>query len=305
MLAAGFAIGTISIVFLRLLGLMCSSLRYEAVLSNSQRDRVWEIHLKGTGEVDCSHIPYIAAAFDHGALLEGHRGWLDRRWNAFNLSLHSEVALLVAILVVYFNGFRPGCRWYSSVLSFSIIFFINAAFARCDTRKVNDLLSRIRRADRPASPVARASRPCFPLNTHGRDAHATVYDICPLALSRSKNQMTQRSKVARHEFLRGERRASRFNGSPLLEELLAADIDPLPLFQLFKPPRSLSAELVEAGFTSDHHSQGFPDDLAGIFIKPGGDFLVNHPVQRGGKFDLHGRSDVKGKYDGCDLRVPR
>ena len=91
----------------------------------------------------------------------------------------------------------------------------------------------------------------------------------------------------------------------LLEELLTTNIDPLLGLQLLEPPGGLSAELVEAGFTSDHHSQGFPDDLAGIFIKAGGDFLVNHPVQRGGEFDLHGRSDVKGKYDGCDLRVPR
>ncbi len=37
------------------------------------------------------------------------------------------------------------------------------------------------RADRLASPVARASRPCFPKNTHGREAHATGHNVCPLA----------------------------------------------------------------------------------------------------------------------------
>ncbi len=52
----------------------------------------------------------------------------------------------------------------------------------------------------------------------------------------------------------------------LLEKLIPAEIDPLFCLKLLEPTCSLSAELVEAGFTADHHSQRFPDDLAGIFV---------------------------------------
>jgi hypothetical protein len=92
----------------------------------------------------------------------------------------------------------------------------------------------------------------------------------------------------------------------LLEELFPGDINPLFCFELLKPQGSLSAKLVKAGFTTDHHSQCFPDNFAGIFIKPGGDFLVDQSIQGGGEFDLHHRSDVKAGIDCCcELRVPR
>ena len=143
LLTLGFTIGTLSVAVLRLLALIPCIPNYESALSSYRYDEVWK-KLGGPDSADRTAGPYLTAAFDHGALDDGHKDWIDRRWNALNLSLHSGTALLLAILFTVLSSYRPGCAWFVGSTVLAILFFTVAGFARHDVRRMNDLLATAR-----------------------------------------------------------------------------------------------------------------------------------------------------------------
>lgn len=91
----GFLISTLSVTFLRLLAYLSGNPTYEAVLSDATLKRIW-MQLQSTQSSEKELTLYAAATFDHELLATGIHTWLLRRWNSFNVSAHSVVALLMA-----------------------------------------------------------------------------------------------------------------------------------------------------------------------------------------------------------------
>ena len=142
LLPLGFAVGTVSIFVLRLLALIPFIRNYESVISEEDSENALRQKLNVRGNVSFQEREYIAAAFDHGVLSNGHQAWMNRRWNAFNLSLHSGVGLILVQLIVWWHKIHPSCPWYFFNTLGAIVFIGMAVFAWRDTFMMNNLLSK-------------------------------------------------------------------------------------------------------------------------------------------------------------------
>ena len=88
-----------------------SWVRDEAVLSDIALSGI-ERHLCLPRELDRSYALYAAASFDHGHLAKGIHDWLTRRWNAYNISVNSIAALVMALFAGWCSDdIDVTCRW--------------------------------------------------------------------------------------------------------------------------------------------------------------------------------------------------
>jgi hypothetical protein len=176
-IALGFFVGTLSTVFLRalflflrcLLWLLCRipiirdwkllllALRrlqgtdYEVVVSDESFHRMRErfpIRDSKTFAADAfvSWKFYVAVSFDHGILFERSRGihdWLARRWNAFNISIHSIFAVLFPPVVAWiFEIPTDWDKWKIWVYLISLTLLVNGAVAWRQTMKMLEFQAR-------------------------------------------------------------------------------------------------------------------------------------------------------------------
>src|SRR5712692_1050520 len=88
MVPIGFLISTLSVALLKGLAMLARSPTYEAVLSDSTLERIWD-QLQTTQRKDKKLTLYAATSFDHELLATGIHTWLMRRWNSFNVATHS------------------------------------------------------------------------------------------------------------------------------------------------------------------------------------------------------------------------
>lgn len=178
--ASGFVIGTISLLFLRIPVIagnilarcnctkatdsgaksnecVCEGVNrgwagHETFVESSDCDRVWTTHLgaeKSNAPVFLAENRFaLSCAFHHGdSITDGQKQWIERRWNAMNLSLHSAFALLIAIgLVVFYQktetetGVEAGVKWYVISGGLAAMFAINARLAWSDIKRFTTLL---------------------------------------------------------------------------------------------------------------------------------------------------------------------
>ncbi len=161
--ALGFLISTISIFFLRLLFLPWwmwaywkhgTRLHYEATLSPATLTRLSTALDKSLGlkaDPDGSkRALYLAAAFDHILLPPGIHDWLGRRWNMFNVSVHSMVALGLSLLVGGILTIQIEREWSLAVGGLALALGVNAVLAQRETMKMVEFLSH--RATWPQKP---------------------------------------------------------------------------------------------------------------------------------------------------------
>jgi len=112
-LPVGFLISTISVTLLQGLAAICRKPTYEAVLDDSTLHRIWS--KLGTVEVmDAKLTLYAVATFDHELLHAGIHTWLLRRWNHFNVAVHSIVALALAHVVAPVISIPQGWPWFTT-----------------------------------------------------------------------------------------------------------------------------------------------------------------------------------------------
>lgn len=143
LLSAGYVIGTIPVLVLRMLTRFFELRHPEAVLSPEFEAKVW-LRLGGVPSGMREHFrPFLAAAFDHGLVGNGHRLWLERRWNAFNLGTHSATALALSLVLIHGCKVHPGAMWYCVVVVTMFMFLGAARNAWCDVRAMNDLLAQL------------------------------------------------------------------------------------------------------------------------------------------------------------------
>ena len=114
-LPVGFLISTISVTLLRVLAAIFRKSTYEAVLDDSTLVRVWS-KLRSNQGKDAKLTLYAAATFDHELLAPGIHKWLLRRWNSFNVAVHSIVALALAHAVAPVFSVPQGCAWWATTV---------------------------------------------------------------------------------------------------------------------------------------------------------------------------------------------
>jgi hypothetical protein len=111
----GFLISTLSVTLLRGLAAVFGNPTYEAVLSDSTLERVWN-QLASKQTKNKKLTLYAAATFDHELLAAGIHTWLLRRWNSFNVATHSIVALALAHAVAPIFRIPQVCAWWISTV---------------------------------------------------------------------------------------------------------------------------------------------------------------------------------------------
>jgi len=131
-LASGFLIGAVSVLFLRVTFLLLGKRHYEAGVSAEALKRIWE--QTGRHEpLNKSDALYAVATFDHEVLPKTIRDWVGRRWSAFNISIHSCTALALAPTFGRLLSISVGTAWLSVTLVAIILLALNGYFAWHDT----------------------------------------------------------------------------------------------------------------------------------------------------------------------------
>jgi hypothetical protein len=120
---------------------MAGAPTYEARLSDSTFERICK-RLDTDQAKDKKLTLYVAATFDHELLAPGVHTWLLRRWNSFNVSAHSIVALLLAHIVFAPIFSIPQVRnWWESTAALVAVLFINAFCAWRETMNMIEFQS--------------------------------------------------------------------------------------------------------------------------------------------------------------------
>jgi hypothetical protein len=110
---AGYLISIISETALRILAKIRRWPTYEAHLKDDTLGRIWDqLHIKDDFAKDKKKALYATATFDHELLDKGVHTWLMRRWNSFNVAVHSIVALLLAHVFALPIQFRHIAWWW-------------------------------------------------------------------------------------------------------------------------------------------------------------------------------------------------
>jgi len=151
-LTAGYVIGTVTVVLLRLL---FRSRFHEVAMSDTAfkqvlfiLDATEKVNLEATEKVTRSEELFVGVAFDHGILQEKHKGiheWLFRRWSAFTIAANSACGLVLSLLFGYLvlkiQWTLTWLTWGVPVVIFAFILLIVAYFQRSDTMKMLNFMA--------------------------------------------------------------------------------------------------------------------------------------------------------------------
>ena len=144
--AAGFVIGTMTIVLLRLAFVfswfLCgrrTHTQYEVALSKEDLRTLWV-------RLNCERVPhvqelatqelYLGVTFDYTVVAENRKGvhdWMERRWTAFNLNSMSTTALVLSVITIRILGIQFSLWWLVLVLITIFCLIMAACWAWRDT----------------------------------------------------------------------------------------------------------------------------------------------------------------------------
>ncbi len=139
-LPIGFLIGAVSISLLRLAFSLFTNQSYEAVLPQSSWEIIWP-RIKAAPPIDLKKSLYAGVTLDHELLSHGVHNWITRRWNAFSISAHSCVALLLAHLVAIPLGILQSCGWGAATFVSVALLTSTGAAAWIQTMKMLEFQS--------------------------------------------------------------------------------------------------------------------------------------------------------------------
>lgn len=127
-LPLGFLLSAISILLLRILFSLSRNPGYEARITAEALRRIWP-QLHTNSPFDTNHTLYAVATYDHELLSNGIHSWLMRRWNLFNVSIHSAVSVVLAHGVGALLGLSQNRRWTAFTSLIVVILLANAIVA--------------------------------------------------------------------------------------------------------------------------------------------------------------------------------
>jgi hypothetical protein len=162
-LPLGFLLSSISILLIHLLFLASDFLhavwRY---LRADKVDRKWMLSLHnyeatlrseaawdgvyrraGAGRNNGKDDQFALATFDHGLLEDGVNQWIQRRWQTFNIGVHSAVAVLLALIAGWLTGVPPATSLWAGVsIAIAVVFVVVAILAWRHTTGMLDFQAR-------------------------------------------------------------------------------------------------------------------------------------------------------------------
>lgn len=141
-LPVGFVIGTISIALLRaVFGLRKRT--YEISFSAETLSRVRRLLDVPVGSRSgWSEELYTGVTFDHELLSKGVHGWVVRRWSAFNVSVHSCVALALSHVIAPLFSIQQSWLWSLCSLTVGSLLAWNGVVAWLHTMRMLEFQSR-------------------------------------------------------------------------------------------------------------------------------------------------------------------
>ena len=143
-LALGFLIGTASVAGLRVLFFVFGWGRhYEAAFTKSL-GTVYSTVFRMPGSFRKADALYVAATFDHVELDEDMHDWLLRRWNAFNIAIHSVVGLILALVIGSRLGIEVTPEWKCTSAVVAVLFLFTGLVAWWETMRMIEF--QVRRA---------------------------------------------------------------------------------------------------------------------------------------------------------------
>lgn len=143
-LAFGFLIGTVSVASLRILFFVFAWGRHYEAAFTKPLYTVYSTVFAMPGTPQKADALYIAATFDHVELPEDMHDWLLRRWNAFNIAIHSVVGLGLALLIGWRLGITLSTEWKWTSAAVAGLFLFTGAVAWWETN--NMFAFQVRRA---------------------------------------------------------------------------------------------------------------------------------------------------------------
>lgn len=142
LLACGYVIGSLPIFLLRAGANILGTRHYESLIEDCDHERVWRRLGGVNGQLREDDRAYLAAAFNHVVVGDRMYEWLQRRWNAFNIAMHTAAALSMAIVVVYFTSVNAGAGWYWCASILVVMFGFLAHYTWLDVKAMTSLLAR-------------------------------------------------------------------------------------------------------------------------------------------------------------------
>lgn len=147
-LVLGFLIGTLTVFFLRFL-FSENGFNYEIKLKNKLYKQIGDLILdKKDDSITKEERFYAGVVFDHNFIAENIHRWIIRRWNAFFISSSSTIALFLSLLVGYLLKVTFTYSWILTILSFAIIFIIQACFSYIETMRMIEFMIKVKNKEK-------------------------------------------------------------------------------------------------------------------------------------------------------------
>jgi hypothetical protein len=142
-LVLGYLIGTVTILFLRLL-FFSNRFNYEFKLSKQTYEQIGKLIFKDKDDtVEKKERMYAAIVFDHSHINDRIHGWIVRRWNAFMIASFSVVGLLGSLIFGPPLGFSVTCGWFLTVNFFILCFMLQSWLSHRETMRMISFLTRV------------------------------------------------------------------------------------------------------------------------------------------------------------------
>lgn len=143
LLVLGYIIGTITMSFLRLIFILAGR-NYEVVLKTETYENIKKIMDAENCKCKFWYPLYLVATFDHVILPNRIHEWLLRRWNSFNTSMNSVVALLLSIIPIKLFDIELSCIWWLVISIIGILLLINGIISWIETMGMFEFQSNCR-----------------------------------------------------------------------------------------------------------------------------------------------------------------
>lgn len=137
-LVLGFIIGIISVNILRLIFFVIKKRNFAPVdsLKNEAYNRISEILLPENIKITVKQRFYAGVSYDFTIIPKRVHEWLVRRWNSFNVSINSFVALLISILLAFVFDINISLEWIIFILVIGFFLIMNGIYSWFETLRM-------------------------------------------------------------------------------------------------------------------------------------------------------------------------
>jgi hypothetical protein len=137
-LPVGYAIGVLTMCFLRLISPLFPLGTYEVPISRRAMEKIWK--RLGLSEGPHKSVLSAAAVFDHALLQSSIHQWLFRRWTTFNICTQCATALLLSYGLGHALHIQPTWKWGITISAAIGLFIWQAVTSWNETQEMFDFV---------------------------------------------------------------------------------------------------------------------------------------------------------------------